>query len=76
MIYISLNRTGSVSLTKQICSSLRDAILKGTLKPNEKLPSSRELAKYLKVSRNIVISSYEQLFAEGYIYTKNGSPST
>lgn len=41
--------------------------------PGEKLPTIRTLAKYLNISRNIIIESYEQLNAEGYIHTLNGS---
>ena len=39
---------------------------------NEKLPSTRELSKDMGVSRNVVIEAYEQLIAEGYLYSKNG----
>ena len=73
MLYITLDRNNSISLTKQIYEFMRDSILDGTLPQGEKLPSTRELAKYLNVARNIVIQSYEQLTAEGYLYTKNGS---
>lgn len=74
MLYINLNKEdSSLSLTKQIYNFFINAIMKGILKQDEKLPSTRELSKYLKVSRNVVIESYEQLIAEGYLYTKNGS---
>lgn len=57
----------------QIYQFIKDNILNGTLKHNEKLPSSRELAIDINVSRNAVLESYEQLIAEGYLYSKNGS---
>lgn len=72
-MYIPLNRNSSVSLTRQIYNFMREAILNGTLPQGERLPSTRELAKHLHVARNVVIESYEQLLAEGYVYTKNGS---
>ena len=73
MMYIALSRDNPLSLTRQIYGYIRENILNGTLSENEKLPSTRELAKYLSIARNVVIESYEQLIAEGYIYTKNGS---
>jgi GntR family transcriptional regulator/MocR family aminotransferase len=47
---------------------IKDNILKGKLKANEKLPSKRSLAEQLNVSINSVSFGYEQLLAEGYIY--------
>ncbi len=73
MIHIDIDRESSDSLTRQIYRSLKEYILSGTLQQGEKLPSSRELARYLHVARNIVIESYEQLIAEGYACAKSGS---
>ncbi len=73
MIFIPLDRNSSVSLTKQLYLFFRKAILTGTMKQGEKLPSSRDLGRQLNIARNVVIESYEQLAAEGYVYTKNGS---
>ena len=72
-MFISLSKDSNISLTKQIYHFIREAILSGTIKAGEKLPGTRELSKELKVARNVVIESYEQLLAEGYVYTKNGS---
>lgn len=73
MIFIPLERTSSISLSKQLYLFIRDAILNGTLKQGEKLPSSREFGKQLNIARNVVIESYEQLTAEGYVHTKRGA---
>ncbi len=73
MIYIDFDRESKDSLSKQIYSSIKESVLYGTLQPGEKLPSSRELSKYLNVARNMVVESYEQLIAEGYAYSKSGS---
>lgn len=56
----------------QIKNYFKDMILKGMLIKDEKLPSTRELADILKVSRNTIITSYEFLEDEGYIYIKRG----
>lgn len=73
MLYIKINRESVSCLSKQIYNSIKESALSGTIRPGEKLPSSRELSKYLNVARNIVIESYEQLIAEGYAYSKSGS---
>ena len=54
---------------QQIYEGIKDNILKGRLKANEKLPSKRSLAEQLNISINSVSFGYEQLLAEGYIYT-------
>lgn len=58
---------------KQVSEALKLAILAGRLKPGEKLPSTRDLAESMNVSRFTVIRSYEELSAQGYIQTTSGS---
>lgn len=53
--------------------AIRDKIVHQLWPKNAKLPSTRKLSEELKLSRNTVISSYEQLVAEGYIESKVGS---
>jgi GntR family transcriptional regulator / MocR family aminotransferase len=52
---------------------IRSAILSHGLRPGTKLPSTRELASQLSVSRSAVVCAYEQLLAEGYATGKVGS---
>jgi len=73
MNYINIDRELKVSLSKQLYTYYKDAILNGNLKAKDKLPSSIELARDLNVARNVVLDCYEQLIAEGYIYTKSGA---
>jgi AhpD family alkylhydroperoxidase len=51
----------------QLYLHLRAAILSGRLKKGAKLPSTRSLADELHISRNTVLSAYQQLAAEGYL---------
>jgi GntR family transcriptional regulator / MocR family aminotransferase len=67
MIFITIDRSQSISLTQQIYDQVRNGILEKQLKEGEKLPSSRELAGSIGVSRNIVLEAYERLIAEGYL---------
>ncbi|MEE9245996.1 MAG: PLP-dependent aminotransferase family protein [Gemmatimonadota bacterium] len=65
--------SGSGSLHRQIYESLRTGILSGRLKPDIRLPASRELASELGVSRNVVLLAYEVLVGEGYAEGRMGS---
>ncbi len=70
---IAVNRGRSTSLQQQVYDSYRMAILRGDLRPGQRVPSSRDLAADLKLSRFPVLRAYSQLCAEGYFETQNGS---
>lgn len=57
----------------QVYRQIRDAVVAGRLRPGDALPSSRELARRLEVSRNTVVEAYEQLHAEGFLYSRPGA---
>ncbi|MET9355809.1 PLP-dependent aminotransferase family protein [Streptomyces sp. NPDC006617] len=54
-------------------AALRDAVRSGRLTPGTRLPSSRDLAADLGVSRGLVTEAYEQLTAEGYLRSGQGA---
>lgn len=56
---------------KQIYQSIRTLIENGKLKADTKLPSIRQLADTLHISRNTTLVAYEQLLAEGYIRSED-----
>ena len=58
---------------RQLYEWFRHAILAGQLRPGQRVPSTRNLAAELKVSRIPVSSAYEQLRAEGYLETFVGA---
>ena len=68
--FFSLRHDKPRTLQLQIRQQLIDAITNGLIGPNEPLPSSRNLAKALKVARNTVIASYKELEFDGYITPK------
>lgn len=69
MLIFSLDSKSDEPMYHQIYSYIKNEILSGRLVCDEKLPSARELAGYLAVSRNPVDTAYEQLVAEGYVYS-------
>ncbi len=54
---------------RQVYEILKEKIISGQLPKDYKLPSKRELAKDLNISINSVTTAYEQLIAEGYVYS-------
>ncbi|MGW5640198.1 MocR-like pyridoxine biosynthesis transcription factor PdxR, partial [Streptomyces sp. NPDC003832] len=54
-------------------AALREAVRSGRLVPDTRLPSSRDLAADLGVSRGLVTEAYEQLTAEGYLRSGRGA---
>lgn len=66
-----IQETGT--LNQKIFNSIKKNIFEKKIPGNSKLPSSRELAINLGVSRNTILLVYEQLYIEGYVYIKKNS---
>ncbi|HTS21271.1 MAG TPA: PLP-dependent aminotransferase family protein [Casimicrobiaceae bacterium] len=64
---IELPPSGSRRVGRELHKQLRAAIVGGRLKPGLRLPSTRELAGALGVSRNTVLNAYDLLLSEGYV---------
>jgi GntR family transcriptional regulator/MocR family aminotransferase len=71
-VLIPLDPKSSDALSRQIYRALRDGILAGRLAPGFRLPSTRALASDLGVSRNTVVTAFDQLLAEGYVESRVG----
>ena len=54
-------------LYEQIYRHIKAEIRSGNLRPQMRLPSTRQLAEHLKVSRSTTQLAYEQLVSEGYL---------
>lgn len=70
---IHIDHHADESLQSQIRSKMVEGILVGSFPANSKLPSSRKLAKQLKVSRNTIVLVYQTLIDEGYLLSKERS---
>ena len=62
-----LPKDSTLPLQLQLRSVVVQAILGGRLAPGAALPSSRDLARLLTLSRNTVSASYQQLVDEGFL---------
>jgi GntR family transcriptional regulator / MocR family aminotransferase len=70
---IELDAASGVPLHRQLYDGLRAAIVEGRVTPGTRLPSTRELAVALGVSRSTITSSFAQLHSEGYLQATTGS---
>lgn len=73
MMWASIDRDSAVPMTRQLYARVREGILAGRLQPGARLPSSRELATRLRVSRNVVLEAYDLLYAEGFLAARQGA---
>ncbi len=72
-LLVTIDRSSGAGLRTQLEDQLRAAIRAGRLAAGEPLPSSRELARTLGLSRGLVQDGYAQLQAEGYLTSRPGS---
>jgi GntR family transcriptional regulator/MocR family aminotransferase len=72
-VLLSVRRSGSATLGRQIEDQLRQAIRGGALRPDARVPSTRDLSRQLGVSRRVVVDAYAQLAAEGYLELRQGA---
>ena len=68
-----LGAQDALPLHRQLYEALRRAMLDGKLGAGERLPSSRDLAQDLNLSRNTVVAAINQLSVEGYLESRVGS---
>jgi GntR family transcriptional regulator/MocR family aminotransferase len=72
-LLVSISREAPRTLRAQIEDQLRTAIRDGRLRAKARVPSTRDLAQQLGVSRPVVVEAYEQLAAEGYLVLRQGA---
>ena len=70
MLHYELEKKKGSSLNEELYQKLKEDILRGRILPGTKLPSKRELARDNGISVKTVLSAYEQLVVEGYLYSK------
>jgi GntR family transcriptional regulator / MocR family aminotransferase len=70
---IALHDRAEIPMYQQVYDWFRRAITSGQLRPGHRVPSTRNLAADLKISRMPVLAAFEQLVAEGYLETFVGA---
>lgn len=69
---IQLNYRDSRPYYQQIMENIRQLIVSQVMKPDEKLPSVRDLAASLAINPNTIQRAYRELEQEGYVYSLSG----
>ncbi|WP_067479313.1 MocR-like pyridoxine biosynthesis transcription factor PdxR [Actinomadura hibisca] len=72
-IPLHLRRDDPASLHDQLVGQVRAAILGRALAPGDRLPSTRNLARALGVSRSVVVSAFDALLSSGWLEARPGS---
>src|SRR6478672_3120720 len=72
-LLLSVSRDSPRTLGAQIEEQLRRAIRDRALRPGARVPSTRDLARQLAISRRVVVDAYSQLAAEGYLSLRQGA---
>lgn len=72
LAHVMLDKANAQPLHRQLYAALRREVLQGTLLPGTRIPSTRDLARSLGISRNTVVAAFEQLIAEGYLESHIG----
>jgi DNA-binding transcriptional regulator YhcF (GntR family) len=69
----AIDRDRGEPLSLQIVRQLQEAIEAGRVGRGTQLPSTRSLARMLGVSRNTVLTAYEELAARGFVRSRPGA---
>ncbi len=67
---IQLNPSDRRPLYEQIKGKIKELIISGILKEDDKVPSVRELASMLAINPNTIQKAYKELENDGFIYSK------
>ena len=70
MLTYDLDQRNGIPLYEYLYRCIRADILSGKLTAHQRLPSKRALAEHLRISVITVEGAYQQLEAEGYVYTQ------
>jgi DNA-binding transcriptional regulator YhcF (GntR family) len=68
-----LSKSSDVPIREQLASQIILGITSADLKPGQKLPSTRELARRFRIHPNTVIATYRELEERGWIELRQGS---
>jgi GntR family transcriptional regulator / MocR family aminotransferase len=69
---LPIDRADPAPVVRQVARGIASHVAAGRLRPGERLPGSRELARILAVHRNTVVAAYAELLAEGWVQSSGG----
>jgi DNA-binding transcriptional regulator YhcF (GntR family) len=69
---LTIDKRSPFSIQRQLATQLVHLIRSGSLKPGEQLPTTRQLAGYLRINHNTVAMAYRDLEAQGLLRVEQG----
>jgi GntR family transcriptional regulator len=69
---LSVNTADRLPLYQQLARQIREAIARGEVRPDEGLPSVRQLSQRLVINPNTVARAYGELEREGLLVSQPG----
>lgn len=69
---ITIDAADARAIYVQIMDEIKRAVVLGTVKPDDPLPSVRQLASELRVNPNTVQQAYRELERDGLVYVRRG----
>jgi len=73
MVFLRVDPAGDEPVFQQIVDHVKREVATGRLKPEDRLPSVRDLAKELVINPNTIARAYQALEAEGVTYSRRGA---
>ncbi len=67
-----IDPTSRLPIYRQLTRQLREAVARGRVQPEDRLPSVRDLSRTLVINPNTVARVYTELEREGVIHTRPG----
>jgi GntR family transcriptional regulator len=71
-VEFSIDPSSRLPICRQLTNQIREAVARGRLEPQERLPSVRELSRALVVNPNTIARVYTDLEREGIVHTRPG----
>ncbi|WP_026674578.1 GntR family transcriptional regulator [Alkalihalobacterium bogoriense] len=71
-MFIRIDPKSNVALYEQVIQQIKEMCARGLLKPDDKLPSVRELSAQIVINPNTVAKAYKELERQGVIVTVRG----
>ena len=71
-MFLRIEKGSAVPISRQFADQIATLCASGGVKPGERMPSVRELARELAVNQNTVLRVYERLCGEGLLEMRHG----
>jgi GntR family transcriptional regulator len=71
-MFIRIEPSSAVPVYRQIMDQVTYQIASGVLRPGDRLPSVRDLARQLPVNQNTVLKAYDLLARDGLVSRRQG----